>query len=171
TLLIGVNNEYRGRSTAEYAKEFGQLLQQAIRFAGGDRNTFVLSIPDWSVTPFARDNLPDKLGRDRTMVAREIDAFNAIARQIAERCQVGFIDITEHTRAVGLLTPETTETSSLCAPASKVSSSLEADGGAVLHGNGAWLAADGLHPSGREYRWWAGLLAERIRERIAASTS
>src|SRR5258708_6006692 len=78
SLLIGVNNEYRGRSTAEYAEEFGQLLQQAIRFARGQAaNTLVLSIPDWSVTPFARASLPAKQVRDQAIVAGALDAFNA----------------------------------------------------------------------------------------------
>ncbi|HEX4957173.1 MAG TPA: GDSL-type esterase/lipase family protein, partial [Lacibacter sp.] len=54
TLLIGVNNQYRGRSADEYSKQFEELLQQAIDYADGKTNhVIVLSIPDWGVTPFA----------------------------------------------------------------------------------------------------------------------
>jgi lysophospholipase L1-like esterase len=92
TLLIGVNNQYRGRSTAEYEKEFTALLEQAIQFAGNNASQVaVLSIPDWGVTPFAE-------GRDREQIAREIDAYNAINRNIAEARGVHYIYITGHTR-------------------------------------------------------------------------
>jgi lysophospholipase L1-like esterase len=54
SLLIGVNNQYRGRSPEEYQAQFADLLQQAIGLAGGDpTRVIVLSIPDWGVTPFA----------------------------------------------------------------------------------------------------------------------
>ncbi|WP_373398109.1 GDSL-type esterase/lipase family protein [Algoriphagus halophilus] len=52
TLSIGVNNQYRGRSVTEYKKEFEQMLLKAIGFAGNLPNhVWVLSIPDWGVTP------------------------------------------------------------------------------------------------------------------------
>ena len=71
TLLIGVNNQYRGRSIENYQQEFLQLLNQAIAFAGDKPgNVIVLSIPDWGVTPFAED-------RDRQKIANEIDRYNA----------------------------------------------------------------------------------------------
>ena len=72
TLLIGVNNQYRGRDAEEYRRQFVGLLNRAIEFAGGkpDR-VVVVSIPDWGVTPFAAK-------RDRAVIAREIDRFNAI---------------------------------------------------------------------------------------------
>jgi hypothetical protein len=157
SLLIGVNNEYRGRSLAEYAAEFGQLLRQAIRFAGGfAAHVFVLSIPDWSVTPFAQASLPDKLGRDKAMIAGEIDAFNEVASRIAGQYQVGFIDITSHTRESGK-------------EAERIESALAAQGqSGALRIDESWLAADLLHPSGREYGYWAELLASRIGERIGA---
>ena len=97
TLLIGVNNQYRGRPVEEYASQFRALLQQAIHFAS-DRpeNVFVLSIPDWGVSPFAA-------GRDRTVIARQIDEFNDTARHIAGAHRVAFIDITPHSRSEGQL--------------------------------------------------------------------
>jgi lysophospholipase L1-like esterase len=88
SLLIGVNNQYRGRDVEEYREEFRGLLQQALGFArGGSRRVVVLSIPDWGVTPFAE-------GRDREAIAREIDAFNAVARSEAEEAGVPFVDVT-----------------------------------------------------------------------------
>ena len=107
SLLIGVNNEYRGRSPQEYTVQFGELLQQAIQLAGGQTaRVFVLSIPDWSISPFAGSYLPDKAGRDRATVAGEIDVFNGIARKIAGLCQVEFIDITPHSRSSSLFTSD-----------------------------------------------------------------
>jgi lysophospholipase L1-like esterase len=92
SLLIGVNNQYRGQSTDVYAAEFESLLKQAIVFAGNDKNrVVVLSIPDWGATPFAE-------GRDRAKITTEIDAFNAINRKIAGQYKVQYIDITPGTR-------------------------------------------------------------------------
>ena len=97
TLLVGVNNQYRGRSVAEYRGEFAELLRRAIRFAGTDAGrVMVLSIPDWGVTPFARAEK-----RDPAQVAAEIDAFNAAARQVAEQHGVAFVDITGTSRECG----------------------------------------------------------------------
>lgn len=92
SLLIGVNNQYRGRSSKEYAAEFESLLQQAIVFAGRIiQHVFVLSIPDWGVTPFAE-------GRDRAQIAREIDEYNALNKAITGQYGVHYIDITPGTR-------------------------------------------------------------------------
>lgn len=92
TLLIGVNNQYRGRSEKEYAQQFEELLQQAFGYAGEKANhVIVLSIPDWSVTPFAKD-------RDRNKIAKEIDAFNAINEKIAKQYKVHYINVTPFTR-------------------------------------------------------------------------
>jgi lysophospholipase L1-like esterase len=92
SLLIGVNNQYRGRDIENYQKEFEQLLQKAIAFAGGTTNhVFVLSIPDWGATPFAE-------GRDRLKIANEIDQFNSVNKKISERFKVNYIEITAGTR-------------------------------------------------------------------------
>jgi len=92
TLLIGVNNQYRGRSGQEYRGEFVGLLNRAIRFAGGrSSRVIVLSIPDWGVTPFAD-------GRDRPRIAEEIDLFNRIAQEEAEAAGAQFVDITPESR-------------------------------------------------------------------------
>lgn len=92
SLLIGVNNQYRGRSIENYREEFEELLKKAIRFAGNRReNVVVLSIPDWGITPFAE-------GRDREHVGKEIDAFNFVNKQVAETYHIYYIDITQWTR-------------------------------------------------------------------------
>lgn len=95
SLLVGVNNQYRGRDVAEYAHEFEALLLRATGFAGGrgDR-VLVLSIPDWGATVFGRAS-----GRDRGQVSHEIDAFNAAARATCGRHGVAFVDITPASRA------------------------------------------------------------------------
>lgn len=92
TLLIGVNNQYRGREAEQYRKEFVALLHRAIGFAGGDaKRVIVVSIPDWGATPFAE-------GRDRAKIGAEIDHFNAIAREEAMRAGAHFADITPVSR-------------------------------------------------------------------------
>ena len=97
TLLIGVNNQYRGRSVAEYRGEFGELLRRAVGFAGGDPGrVLVLSIPDWGVTPFAAEQ-----GREVAEVAAAIDAFNREAGTVANRHGVPFVDITAASREFG----------------------------------------------------------------------
>ncbi len=104
SLLICVNNQYRGRSVESYKPEFEELLKKAIAYAGNTtERVVVLSIPDWGVTPFAD-------GRDRAQIAREIDAYNAANKQIAEQYHVHYIDITPWTREaaadVTLLAPD-----------------------------------------------------------------
>lgn len=92
SLLIGVNNQYRGRDAEQYRSEFAALLQRAIGFAGGDaKNVVVVSIPDWGVTPFAE-------ARDRAKIASEIDRFNAINREEAQRAGARYADITAISR-------------------------------------------------------------------------
>jgi lysophospholipase L1-like esterase len=98
TLLIGVNNQYRGRDTREYAEQFGQLLQKALLLTGSPSRVLVLSIPDWGYSPFAAS-------RDRGLITGEIDAFNSVAREIAQAQHTRFLDITSHSRGAGA-TPE-----------------------------------------------------------------
>ncbi|GAB3380022.1 SGNH/GDSL hydrolase family protein [Lysobacter fragariae] len=97
SLLIGVNNQYRNRSAVAYGSEFHTLLQRAIRLARGRADcVLVLSIPDWGVTPFAR-NEP----RGPESIGAEIDAFNAAARQVCTKEGVAFVDITPASREHG----------------------------------------------------------------------
>lgn len=92
SILIGVNNQYRGISQDIYIKEFEELLNQAINFAGRDTaRVFVVSIPDYGVTPFAA-------GMNKEKIARELDQYNAISKQISERYNVVWFDITPISR-------------------------------------------------------------------------
>ena len=93
SLLIGVNNQFRGRNADEYRAQFRSLLDQAIAFAGGKAmRVIVLSIPDWGVMPFAE-------GRDRAKIGLEIDQFNAAARDESTRSGAAWVDITPTSRA------------------------------------------------------------------------
>lgn len=97
SLLIGVNNQYRGRPVDEYRGGFAALLDRTIQLAGGraDR-VLVLSIPDWGVTPFGQAS-----GRDTAAIARELDAYNAAAAAECAARGVAFVDITPASRSPG----------------------------------------------------------------------
>ncbi len=102
SLLIGVNNQYRGRSVDEYVGEFHRLLRRAITLAGGRaQRVLVLSIPDWGVTPFAHAS-----GRDRRAIADDLDAYNAAARELCIAEGVAFVDITGISRLEAARTGE-----------------------------------------------------------------
>ena len=92
TLLIGVNNQYRGRDAEQYRREFVALLNRAIGFAANEpKRVIVVSIPDWGVTPFART-------RDASKIAGEIDRFNAINREEALKAGARYVDVTPISR-------------------------------------------------------------------------
>lgn len=92
SLLIGVNNQYRGYDINEYREQFRFLLEKAIEYAGDKpANVFVLSIPDWGIAPFAA-------GRDAAKIAQEIDSFNAVNREEAEKLGVAYVDVTPVSR-------------------------------------------------------------------------
>lgn len=94
TLLIGVNDQFRGYDTTGYAKDFEQLLKTAIQFANNkSAHVFVLSIPDYGVTPFAA-NARQTPGQ----IAADIDNFNLINKRIATKYNVNYIDITPISR-------------------------------------------------------------------------
>jgi len=92
SLLIGVNNQYRGWSRDTYRTEFAELLRRSIDFAGGAPNrVIVLSIPDWGVTPFGARDI-----RERTpeQISAEIAAFNAINREETASLGAHYVDLT-----------------------------------------------------------------------------
>ena len=92
SLLIGVNNQYRGYDVNEYRDQFDFLLKKSIEYADRDTNhVIVLSIPDWGVTPFAA-------GREHEQIAREIDAFNSVNRELSEKADVHYVDVTPISR-------------------------------------------------------------------------
>ncbi len=88
SLLIGVNNQYRGYDLDTYRDEFRFLLEKAIEYAGGKpEHVILLSIPDWGATPFAS-------GRDRDEIANDIDAFNLINLDESKKMGVNYINVT-----------------------------------------------------------------------------
>jgi len=92
TLLIGVNNQYRGLNQEAYRDEFIEVLKTAVTFANNDpSHVIVVSIPDWGATPFAHR-------RDRDAIGAEIDAFNTINRTAAEQAGAHYVDITPISR-------------------------------------------------------------------------
>ncbi len=92
TLLIGVNNQYRGLAAEEFETDFAFLLRKAIHLSGEKPNhVIVLSIPDWGVTPFAAS-------KDSKKISKEIDAFNTICESAAKKSKAHFIHITDETR-------------------------------------------------------------------------
>jgi len=126
SLLIGVNNQYQGRSIEEYKSEFTLLLNRAIQYAANKpSHVFVLSIPDYSVTPFAS-------GSDKVKIAAEIDQFNFENKKISAQFGVNYLDITPISR--------------------------ESDP--------TLIASDGLHPSAKQYKRWADLLAPMMKQAL-----
>ena len=91
SLLIGVNNQYQGRSIEEYRSEFRELLLKSIAYAGDHPGrVIVLSTPDWGVTPFGIEK--------RQEIEKEIDQFNEVAKEECNKADVLFIDITSASR-------------------------------------------------------------------------
>ncbi|WP_242158534.1 SGNH/GDSL hydrolase family protein [Aestuariivivens sediminis] len=91
-LMIGVNNQFRGLSPEAFETDLLDLLDTALGLANGDSTkVFVVSIPDWGVTPFARF-------RDKNRITQEIAAFNQIIQSQAEKKHVLFIDVTKSSR-------------------------------------------------------------------------
>lgn len=97
SLLIGVNDQYRGRAAGSWRDGYARLLDRAVGYAGGraDR-VLALSIPDWGVTPFAV-----REGRDPVRIARELDAYDAVARAECAQRGIAFVDITAVSRDRG----------------------------------------------------------------------
>lgn len=128
TLLIGVNDQYQHRDTNEYRTFFTELLNKSIDLAAGKKtHVFVLSIPDYSATPFVN-------AANKASVSAQVDEFNAINKEITLQNSITYIDITPSTRQA-------------------------ADDASLI-------ANDGLHPSGKEYAVWAGMLAPLIKNAL-----
>ncbi|MEM1054702.1 MAG: SGNH/GDSL hydrolase family protein [Bacteroidota bacterium] len=102
TLLVGVNDQYRGGEPESYRAGFHRLLERAVGFAGGDtRRVVVVSFPDWGRTAFAPS---DARGRSPEQITREVDIFNAIAREESETAGVAWVGITPLSREQGAMT-------------------------------------------------------------------
>jgi lysophospholipase L1-like esterase len=94
TLLIGVNDQYGGYSKSDYRVKFAAVLNTAIKFAGGKKDhVFVLSIPDYGVTPYAHGN--------DAVIGPEIDQFNAINLEETNKLSVTYVNITPISKGAG----------------------------------------------------------------------
>ena len=99
SLLIGVNNQYRGMPASHYSIEFEEILTRSVSLAGQKPSrVFVLSIPDWGLTPFAK-------GRDSDKITHEIAGFNNINRILARQLSVNYIDVTSGSPETGTNLP------------------------------------------------------------------
>ena len=88
SLLIGVNDQYRGYPSDEYREDFRLILDKAIEYAGGDpKRVVVLSIPDWGFTPFAAD-------RNTEPISQQIDEFNDVNLEVSKSAGVYYVDVT-----------------------------------------------------------------------------
>ncbi len=91
SLLIGVNNQYQGKSAEQFGVEFEGLLKTAIRLAKGNKeNVFVVSIPDYGFTPFGVNN--------KEKISAAIDQFNELSKKASEKLGVKYINITDISR-------------------------------------------------------------------------
>ncbi len=132
SLLIGVNNQYQGSPFSQYVNEFPQLLDSAIRYAGGDTShVFVVSIPDYAYTPFGQST------GNQTQISQQIDQYNAANKHVADSLHIQYFDITPISR-MGLAQP-------------------------------AYVASDGLHPSGIQYTEWVKLMLNFIDPSLATA--
>ena len=93
SLLIGVNNQYQNLSFNSFKNEFDQLLDMSLALAGSTKKLFVVSIPDYGVTPFGIDG--------RQTIANEIDMYNNYIREKCDELGLAFIDITYLSRQLG----------------------------------------------------------------------
>lgn len=92
SLLIGVNDQYRGKNILEYKQQFEELLKKAIELANGKKeHVIVISIPDYSATPFAGS-------LDKEKISREMDVFNSINKAISIQYKVQYVDITTESK-------------------------------------------------------------------------
>lgn len=95
TLLIGVNNQYRGRDFSVYEKEFPELVTKAITLAKGDKkNVVVVSIPDYAYTSFGMMYGTE----NQKKISEEIDKYNTFAQNYCINKEIAFVSITDISR-------------------------------------------------------------------------
>ncbi len=91
TLLIGVNNEFQGRSLKEYEQDFTALCKKSIELAGNKKKrVYVISIPDYGYTPYGKPNL--------NRISERINLFNASNKRISDSLKLNYVNITEISR-------------------------------------------------------------------------
>lgn len=92
SLLIGVNDQFRGGAPGPYRGNFRAILDRAIDLAGGAPcRVVVLSIPDYGATPFGQARDPGAIGDD-------IDAFNVVNREETDDAGAEYVDVTAISR-------------------------------------------------------------------------
>jgi lysophospholipase L1-like esterase len=128
TLLIGVNNQYRGRDAIEYKQQYEEILKKAIELANGKKDhVIIISIPDYSFTAHAQS-------MDTEKISREIEVFNSINKALSIQYKVQYVDV--------------------------IAGSKDAKTNLSL------IAADGLHPSEKQYAKWAKEIVELITSQL-----
>ena len=128
TLLIGVNNQYRGRDAIEYKQQYEDILKKAIELANGKKDhVIIMSIPDYSFTAHAQS-------MDIEKISREIEVFNSINKALSIQYKVQYVDVTS--------------------------------GSKDANNNPSLMAADGLHPSEKQYAKWAKEIVELIASQL-----
>jgi len=94
TLLIGVNNQYRGGDAIEYKQQYEEILKKAIELANSKKDhVIIVSIPDYSVTTHAET-------MDTEKISREIEVFNSINKALSIQYKVQYVDITPGSKSV-----------------------------------------------------------------------
>ena len=87
SVLIGVNNQYQGKSIAAYEEDLRIIFRRAIEHSKyGKEGVFVVSIPDYGATPFGASNSEE--------IAAEIAQFNAVFEEVAQELGIEFYNIT-----------------------------------------------------------------------------
>lgn len=92
SLLIGVNNQFSNSAFDIFESEFNILLDKAILLAGSDERVFVVSIPDYAVTPFGQS--------DSAQISIEIDMYNEYIENRCDALDIPYINITEISRSL-----------------------------------------------------------------------
>lgn len=91
SILIGVNNQYQGKSIEAYEEDLHKIFKQALSHSeNGATGVFALSIPDYGVTPFGAEREKE--------IGKELDEFNRIFEKVALEYGVDFYDITPISR-------------------------------------------------------------------------
>lgn len=91
SVLIGVNNQFDGKSIEDYKSDLHELFTKAIaQCSQGKKGVFALSIPDYSVTPFAKSK--------KINSAEELAKFNAVYKAVSTNFGIDFYNITPISR-------------------------------------------------------------------------
>ena len=92
TIMIGVNNQYRGRHRETIIDDLLRLVAIALALAGGKpERVYTISIPDWGCSPFGQTKNP-------RLIRRQIDAYNKVISVETRRRVSAFIDVTKLSR-------------------------------------------------------------------------